>query len=132
MARLARSTAFRAAAAFVAAVVISAMVGVAHAADDVTGTWIFDLQTRAGRFAPIVTLTQKGGKLTGRQSSETFGEADFTGSVDGGRVEMVINTYVEGVAIAIAYTGTIENDQAMAGDVNLAWLGAGTWTATRQ
>ncbi len=127
-----RGTALRAGAAFVAAVVISAVVGLAQAADDVTGTWIFDVQTRAGQFAPIVTLSQKGGKLTGHHSSETFGEADFTGSVDGRHVEMVINTYVEGVAIAIAYTGMIENDKAMAGDVDLAWLGAGTWTASRQ
>jgi hypothetical protein len=126
MARLA------AGAAFVAAVAISAAIGLAQAANDVTGTWLFSVQTRAGQFAPVVTLKQKGGTLTGHQSSQTFGEADFKGSVDGGHVEMVVNTYVEGAAIAISYTGTIENEGAMGGDVDLAWLGAGTWTARRR
>jgi hypothetical protein len=48
---------------------------------DVTGKWLFNVQTDAGSGTPTVTLKQDGEKLTGHYSSQNFGEQELTGTV---------------------------------------------------
>jgi len=104
----------------------------AQATVDLTGTWVFDVQTDAGGGTPTVTLKQDGAKLTGHYSSETFGEQDLTGTVDGMNVKITIDANVQGTALTIVYAGTFENKDAMKGSVDLGGLGAGSWTARRK
>ena len=52
---------------------------------NVTGKWVFDVQTGGGSGQPTVTFKQDGEKLTGHYSSQTLGEADFTGHGEGQR-----------------------------------------------
>ncbi len=123
----------------VAASVIAVACGVAQSTVraqgskvDVSGTWTFSVQTGAGSGEPTVTLDQKGTSLTGHYSSETFGEQDLTGTVDGQNIEIVIKAEVQGTALTVTYKGTIESNDAMKGDVDLGGLGSGTWTAKRK
>ena len=48
---------------------------------DVTGKWVFTVQTDAGSGTPTVTLKQEGEKLSGHYSSQNLGEAELTGTV---------------------------------------------------
>ena len=103
-----------------------------QAAVDLTGKWLFTVQTSAGNGTPTVTLKQDGEKLTGHYSSAQLGEAELAGTVKGNDVKFTFGTDVQGVHIDVAYTGTIENKDAMKGQVTLSGLGEGTFTAKRQ
>ena len=98
---------------------------------DVTGKWAFQVETEAGSGSPTVTLVQAGEKLTGHYSSPTLGEADLTGTVKGRDIAFSFTADVQGMPIAVAYSGTIEGKDAMKGKVTIAGLGDGTFTAKR-
>ena len=99
---------------------------------DVTGKWLFTVQTDAGTGTPTVTLKQDGEKLTGHYSSETLGEADLTGTVKGSDIKFSFNASLQGQAVPVTYTGTVESKDAMKGKVRLAGLAEGTFTGKRQ
>jgi len=99
---------------------------------DVTGKWTFNVQTDAGGGTPTVTLKQDGEKLTGHYSSQVFGEQDVTGSVKGKDFKFEFNADVQGNALHVTYTGTVENKDSLKGTVDLGGLGQGTFTAKRQ
>jgi hypothetical protein len=99
---------------------------------DVTGTWVFEVQTNAGGGTPTVTFKQDGETLTGHYSSTNLGEADLTGAVRGTDIGFTFTADVQGTAVAVAYKGTIESNTAMKGTISIAGLGDGTFTATRK
>lgn len=99
---------------------------------NVTGKWVFDVQTGQGGGQPVVTFTQDGEKLTGHYSSQTFGEADFTGTVKGNAIQFGFNANLQGNAVDVAYTGTVEGN-TMKGAVNMAGGQlTGTFTGKKQ
>jgi hypothetical protein len=104
----------------------------AQARVDVTGKWLFTVQTSAGGGTPTVTLKQDGEKLTGHYSSQQLGEAELTGTVKGPDIKFTFGADVQGAHLDVTYTGTIESKDAMKGTVNLGGLGDGTFTAKRQ
>jgi hypothetical protein len=86
---------------------------------NVTGKWVFDVQTGGGSGQPTVTFKQDGEKLTGHYSSQTLGEADFTGSVKGNAIQFTFNAEAQGQQIDVAYSGTVDGN-TMKGTVNMA------------
>ena len=113
--------------------VLASITSLAQAAKaDVTGKWTFTVQTDAGTGTPTVTLKQDGEKLTGHYSSQTLGEADLTGTVKGQEIKFSFSADAQGTALQVAYTGTIENKDAMKGSVDIGGLAQGTFTAKRQ
>ena len=123
--------------AAVAAVAVVAMVALAtrgasaQGKVDVTGKWQLTVESAAGTGTPTVTFKQDGEKLSGHYSSQTLGEADFTGSVKGMALTFSFNADAGGVTLAVTYTGAIEGKDAMKGTVSLGEAGDGTWTAKR-
>jgi hypothetical protein len=105
---------------------------VAQAPVDVTGKWIFTVETSAGGGTPTVTLKQDGEKLTGHYSSQTFGEVDLTGTVKGTAISFMFGADVQGTHLDVTYSGTVESKDSMKGKVNLGGLGEGTFTAKKQ
>jgi hypothetical protein len=100
---------------------------------DVTGKWQFTVQTDAGTGTPTVTLKQDGDKLTGHYSSETLGEADLTGTVKGSDIKFSFNASLQGQAVPVTYTGTVDSKDTMKGTLDLAGgMATGTFTAKRQ
>lgn len=99
---------------------------------DVTGKWLFSVQTDAGTGTPTVTLKQDGEKLTGHYSSATLGEAELTGSVKEKEVKFSFSADAQGTSLQVSYTGTIEDKDSMKGTVDLGGLAQGTFTAKRQ
>jgi hypothetical protein len=99
---------------------------------DVSGKWVFDVQTSAGGGMPTVTFKQDGEKLTGHYSSMTFGEVDFTGSVKGRDIAFSFTANVADMQIPVSYSGTIEGKDGMKGKIVITGLGDGTFTGKRQ
>ena len=56
---------------------------------DVTGVWIFTVESQAGKSNPTLTFKQEGEKLTGQYSSQLMGQADLTGTVKGQSIELL-------------------------------------------
>ena len=104
----------------------------AQTAVDVTGKWVFTVETSAGAGTPTVTLKQEGEKLTGHYSSAQLGEADLTGSVKGKDITFKFGTDVQGTHLDVVYTGTVEGKDSMKGKVNLGGLGEGTFVGKKQ
>jgi len=114
-----------------AAIVCSLVVAAAQASN-LTGKWLFTVETSAGSGTPTVTLKQDGEKLTGHYSSATLGEADLTGTVKGSKITFSFTAEVQGAQLPVTYTGTIENKDSLKGDADLGAVGKGTFTAKRQ
>jgi hypothetical protein len=114
-------------------VFVATSVGAQDAAKvDVTGKWVFTVETSAGSGTPTVTLKQDGEKLTGHYSSMQLGEADLTGSVKGKEIAFTFMANVLDMQIPVSYTGTIESKDALKGKIVITGLGDGTFTGKRQ
>lgn len=111
---------------------IAAVVWAGQAKIDVTGEWIFTVETGAGSGSPTVTFKQEGEKLTGHYSSATLGEADFTGTLKGQAITFSFTAGVQDVKIDVVYTGTVTDKDGMKGTVKLGDLGDGTFTGKRK
>jgi hypothetical protein len=99
---------------------------------DVTGNWFMEVTTQAGgTTTPAVTLKQEGEKLTGHYTSQSLGEANVTGTIKGQQIEFSFDVEVQGFALHVIYTGTVEGN-TMRGKLSLGELGDGTFTGKKQ
>jgi len=99
---------------------------------DVAGDWALTVETDQGTTTPSVMLEQNGSELTGHYSSETLGEAEVKGSVSGNDVVFSLSASVGGVDIEVTYTGTLQDDGTLSGQIDLGGLGGGTFTGRRR
>lgn len=119
-------------AALVAAVVVvTTAVGSAQDKVDLTGKWVFQVQTDAGTGTPTFTIKQEGEKLTGHYVG-TLGEADFTGTSKGKDFSIAFAVDAQGMKLDVTYKGTVETKDTVKGTVSIAGLGEGTFTGKRQ
>jgi hypothetical protein len=100
-------------------------------AEDISGKWIFNVETDAGSGSPTFVFKQAGEKLTGTYTG-TFGTAELTGTVKGDVIEFSFEATVLDQKGKVVYTGKIEAPGKMKGAVEFTGLGKGTWTGTRQ
>jgi hypothetical protein len=119
-------------AATLAAIVIFATSSTAQGKVDISGKWLFTVQTEAGTGTPTVTFKQDGEKLTGHYSSATLGEADLVGTVKGQDVTFTFDASVGGQSAKVTYVAKIENKDAMKGTIDIASLAGGTFEGKRQ
>jgi hypothetical protein len=99
---------------------------------DVTGVWIFSVESPAGKSNPTLTFKQEGEKLTGQYSSQLMGQADLTGTVKGAAIEFVVSANVQGTAIELKYTGSVDSKDSMKGTPSAGDFGSGTFTGARK
>jgi hypothetical protein len=104
----------------------------AQAKLDLTGKWLFTVQTDAGSGTPTVTLKQDGEKLTGHYSSQTLGKADLTGTAKGQSVNFTFNADVQGTRVQVTYAANIESKEAMKGTIDIVGAVGGTFTGKRE
>jgi hypothetical protein len=104
----------------------------ASAQVNVAGAWAMEVTTDAGgTTTPSLTLEQNGTALTGHYSSETLGEADVTGTVEGDKVTIRFAVDMQGQEVPVTYVATVA-DGVMTGTIDLAGgLASGTFTARR-
>lgn len=99
------------------------------ASADISGAWVFTVETDQGSGSPTFTFKQEGEKLTGTYKG-LFGEAPLEGTVKGKEVKFSFKVDAQGVEAVISYSGAIEGS-SMKGTAKLGDLGSGTWTAKR-
>jgi hypothetical protein len=97
---------------------------------DVSGTWVLEVTTPAGSGTPTVTFKQEGEKLTGQYSGQ-LGEAPLTGTLKGNAITFQFDADVQGTALRVVYTGTVEQ-AAMKGGVRLGDAAEGTFVGRRK
>src|SRR5436190_11458545 len=98
---------------------------------DLSGKWLFTVETSAGSGTPTIALKQDADKLTGHYSGQ-LGESDLTGSMKGRDFIFTFNVDAQGYTLKVTYTGTIESKDSLKGNVDLGGLAGGTFTAKRQ
>jgi hypothetical protein len=103
----------------------------AQAKFDLTGEWLFDVQTDQGSGTPTFIFKQTGDKLAGRYKGQ-FGEADVAGTVTGKTFKFSISADAQGTAVTITYEGEIESNTSVKGKVDLAGMASGTFTGKRK
>jgi hypothetical protein len=99
---------------------------------DLTGKWLFSVQTDAGTGTPTVTLKQSGDSLSGHYSSAQLGEADLKGTIKDQKFSFRINVDAGGTQLVVTYSGQTDGDNGLKGSVDLGGVGSGTFTAKRQ
>jgi hypothetical protein len=99
---------------------------------NVTGKWVFNVETSGGSGTPTVTFKQDGERVTGHYSSQTLGEADFTGTIKGNAIHFTFNANAQGQEVDVVYDGIVEKD-TMKGNVAIAGGQlSGTFTGKKQ
>ena len=99
---------------------------------DVTGVWIFTVESPAGKSNPTLTFKQDGEKLTGQYSSQLMGQADLTGTVKGQAIDFIVSATVQGTPIELKYAGAVETKDSMKGTLSAGDFGSGTFTGVRK
>ena len=99
---------------------------------DVSGVWIFTVESPAGKSNPTLTFKQDGEKLTGQYSSQLMGQADLTGTVKGQAIEFVVSATVQGTPIELKYTGAVDTKDSMKGTLSAGDFGNGTFSGARK
>jgi hypothetical protein len=113
------------------ALLCASFVFAGQAKVDLTGKWLFTVETGAGSGTPTITLKQDGEKVTGHYSGQ-LGEADVTGTAKGNDVQLKFTVDVQGTALNCIYTGGVDAKDSMKGKVEIVGLGEGTFTAKKQ
>ena len=103
----------------------------ASAGADVSGAWLFTVDTGAGSGQPTFTFKQDGQKLTGTYSG-AFGQANIVGALKGSEISFSFTADAGGQSADITYSGKVISKDSMQGTVRLGGLGEGTWTGKRQ
>ncbi|MGD2045184.1 MAG: hypothetical protein PVJ80_14935 [Gemmatimonadota bacterium] len=98
---------------------------------DMTGTWNLEVDVMGQVSNPSMTLQQDGMALTGHYSSETLGETDVTGTVDGDTVTVTFEVEAGGQGGTVSYVGTVNSEGVWTGQFSLAGLADGTFTGTK-
>lgn len=99
---------------------------------DVSGKWLFNVTTDAGTGTPTITFKQQGDSLTGHYSSPALGEAGLKGTISNRKISFSVALNVQGTAVTVTYSGTVDGADALKGTVDLGGQAGGTFTAKRQ
>jgi hypothetical protein len=99
---------------------------------DLSGTWNVSVELPNMTATPTLVLKQDGEKLTGEYVSAQYGRFPITGTVKGSDVSFWFAMNVEGNALNVTYTGTVDKDGALSGAVNYGDMMSGTYTASKK
>lgn len=108
--------------------------GAAHAQTktDVTGIWLFQVETSGGSGSPTITFKQDGEKLSGTYEGQ-LGKANLAGTLKAQAITFTFTVDVQGQSADVTYQGTVDSANAMSGSVDIAGGAAsGTFTAKRK
>ncbi len=98
---------------------------------DLSGMWTLTVQSDQGDQPLPVTIVQDGESLTATGEVPELGAIEMTGTIDGAEVMFEWNLYIEGMELAITFTGTIAEDGTISGTADFGGFGEGGWTAKR-
>lgn len=116
-----RLTDIRLAGTLIATVTIMlAVISQSSAQTNMAGSWALEVSTDQGITMPELTLAQDGMKLTGSYSSDTLGNNDVTGMVDGSNVTVSFEANLQGQSASVVYRGTVDGEGIWSGTIDIA------------
>lgn len=98
--------------------------------NDMTGEWVFEVQTDAGTGSPTFSLKQTGDKVTGKYKG-LLGEADVTGTVSGKTFKLSFSGDAQGTTITATYEGEFESATTVKGKMDMGGMASGTFTGKK-
>jgi len=98
---------------------------------DLSGMWTLTIQSPDGDQPLPITIAQDGNDLTATGEAPEIGTIEMKGMLDGSSVRFEWNLNIEGMELAITFTGTVADDGTMAGTADFGGFGAGDWSAKR-
>ena len=112
---------------------VTAAVGGATRAADISGTWFFFVDVGGTQGTPTFMFKQQGEALTGTVSNAR-GQQKIGGTVNHDKAVFGFAVTRDGQPFKATYSGRIESATTMTGTVEFsgALSGSGTWTATRK
>ncbi|MGJ8690424.1 MAG: hypothetical protein ACSHXZ_13000 [Gammaproteobacteria bacterium] len=100
--------------------VIFMVTAQSSAQTNMSGSWSMEVSTDQGVTMPELTLVQDGMKLTGQYSSDTLGNNNVTGTVDGNNVTISFQADLQGQSAPVVYRGTVDADGVWSGSLDIA------------
>lgn len=100
--------------------VIFMVTAQSSAQTNMSGSWSMEVSTDQGVTMPELTLVQDGMKLTGQYSSDTLGNNNDTGTVDGNNVTISFQADLQGQSAPVVYRGTVDADGVWSGSLDIA------------
>lgn len=97
-----------------------------------TGSWNVTVELPNMTANPTLVLKQDGEKLTGEYVSAQYGKFPVTGTIKGADVRFQFAMSVEGNALDVTYTATVEKDGTLKGSVTYGDMMSGTFVASKQ
>ena len=96
---------------------------------DLSGDWVFTVESPNGTGKRDVTFVQEGNKLTG-QIMSSRADGDLSGTIDGDQLTFVAIVQMESGAFEITYNATVTGND-MTGTVDFGDYGVGTFRGHR-
>jgi hypothetical protein len=96
---------------------------------DLTGDWVFTVDSPNGSGERQVTFVQEGNKLSGEIASSRAA-GPLSGSIEGAEVAFVAMVMMESGPFEITYTGTVTGE-GIEGKVEFGSYGSGTFKGRR-
>ncbi|MBT6376487.1 MAG: hypothetical protein HOJ74_17410, partial [Gemmatimonadales bacterium] len=91
---------------------------------DLTGEWVFNVESPNGLGERQVTFVQEGNKLTGEISS-SMASGDLEGTIEGDQVFFVASIFMDAGAFAVTYKATYLDGQLRNGTIDFGDYGGG-------
>ena len=98
---------------------------------DVSGKWTFTVDAPNGQTNSLATFKQEGDALTGTLEIEQMGTRPLTGSVKGDTIRFAFTIDMGGQIAEIQSTGVLKDKDSLAGQMELAGMGAFPFSAKR-
>jgi|SRR5215467_51488 len=106
--------------------------GIAAGMAAISGTWTFSVDLEDGRHgAPMFVFEQQGEKLTGSYTGP-LGEYDVTGTVKGDQAVFGFQIDAGDQNVTATFSGKIDGDSRMTGNVDFSNGVRGKWVATKR
>jgi hypothetical protein len=99
---------------------------------DLSGNWNVSIELPNIQATPAVVLRQDGDKLTGDYVSAQYGKYALTGTVKGAEVNFWFAMNIEGNALNVTFTGTVDKDGTLKGSVSYGDAMSGTFVAAKK
>ena len=98
---------------------------------DLTGEWVFNVESPNGLGERQVNFVQEGNKLTGEISS-SMASGDLEGTIEGDQVFFVASIFMDAGAFAVTYKATYLDGQLRNGTIDFGDYGGGSFMGYRK
>ena len=116
----------------VACVLTVVPVSVGMAQGGVAGEWAMTINSDQGPMPMALTLALDGDALSGNLSNDMLGSSELEGTFVDDMLEFKSDMNAQGQTFTLTFTGALDGDDAMTGNVDFGGFGSAAFTAERK